>query len=643
MCADIATDVYATLQLVLARLEAGEFAEAEYLLWRILASDDSNPDAVHLLGMVWLRTGRVEEGLRLLGRAIELDPTAAHYHNNLGGALGRLGRASEALPHLSRAISLKQDYGDAYQNLSVILPMLGMHDDAAKAREVAAALLLPPAQARRRRASVLVAQGRIDEAIEFYRAAIAAQPEFPEAYADLAKAYMEQGRAKEGCECFRAAVQLDPTRANTHSDLVHSIHYDPGVPAATWLEEAVGWSRRHAAVPEGLVKRHHNDRNPERRLRIGFVSADFNDHPVARLMRPVLGHCDRNQFEMVCYSDVRKPDADTLRLRGLADLWRDVGNVSDSDLAALIQRDAVDILVDLGGHMGGNRLPMFALRPAPVQVTHFSYPDTTGVAAIGYRITDTIAEPPGWAENRHSESLVHLPDCAWCYDPGECPAETPLPAHSNGSITFAALNKPMKHSPACIELWSQILREVPGSRIMLLGYDPRGENRAIRAAYETRGVRPDQLLFFTRRSRREYLELYQHADLALDPFPYNGGVTSCDALWMGLPLVALAGETYIARQGLMLLTHVGLPDFIATTPEEYVRCAVRAAANLSRLSVLRSELRQRLANSPLMDWRRFARHLEMAYRQMWQRWCVGAAEASPFSLPQEAVAGVSDE
>jgi predicted O-linked N-acetylglucosamine transferase (SPINDLY family) len=342
---------------------------------------------------------------------------------------------------------------------------------------------------------------------------------------------------------------------------------------------------------------------------------------VGFFLEPILTHLDRSRFHVTCYAGVDRPDAVTQRLRGLAGAWRDIAGLPDDAVAELIRADAIDILVDLAGHTAGRRLLVFARKPAPVQVAHFGYPNTTGLAAMDYRLTDSYADPPGQTEAFHTEELVRLPEVAWCYQPSPAPAVGPLPALAAGYLTFGSLNNLAKVTAQVMARWSDLLRAVPGSRLLLLtGAGPQTDQR-LRDRFRQKGIDSDRLLLMGRRPRDQYLELYRQIDIGLDPFPYNGGVTSCDALWMGVPMITLAGNSYASRQGVSLLSNLDLRDWIAQTPEEYVALAARRGKDLEDLQRLRSGLRERMQRSPLCDGARFTRRLEEAYRAMWRRWC----------------------
>ena len=360
-------------------------------------------------------------------------------------------------------------------------------------------------------------------------------------------------------------------------------------------------------------------------MKIGYVSSNFYRQAECFFVAPLLEHHDHEQFEIHCYSSVNRPDAITAQLQTSADVWHDVLRMSNETLAESIRAEGIDILVDLSMHMGNKRLTMFACKPSPVQVTWLAYPGTTGLDTIDYRLTDAHMEPLGADDSWSSEQPVRLPDCWCCYEPlGEYPAVNPLPAIENGYVTFGSLNTPMKFNEPLLQTWAKVLAEVPRSRLLLLGSEGAWQE-FVRSIFAAAGVEPDRVSFAKPCPWVEYLNLYRTIDIGLDPLPYNGITTTCDALWMGVPVVSLLGHTPAGRAGLGLLRTVGLPELVAATENEFVRIATELAGNRPRLIELRSTLRERMQGSPLMDGRRFARNVEAAYRTMWQRWCAAPA------------------
>jgi predicted O-linked N-acetylglucosamine transferase (SPINDLY family) len=343
-------------------------------------------------------------------------------------------------------------------------------------------------------------------------------------------------------------------------------------------------------------------------------------HPCALFLLPLFRHHDRRQFEIICYAQVTHPDLHTRQFQDLVPVWRNTVRRTDSEVAAMIRDDQIDILVDLKLHTAGNRLLIFAHKPAPVQVTWLGYPGTTGMNAIDYRLTDPHLDPPDGDQTCYSERTIRLPDTFWCYDPlTDEPQVNALPCLQNGYVTFGSLNNFLKINDDVLSLWAQVLGGIPGSRLILLA--PQGSaRRRVLDRMTSAGISPDRIEMLDRHPRCQYLQTFHRIDISLDTFPYNGHTTSLDSFWMGVPVITLVGPTIVGRAGLGQLTNLGLPDLIAHAPEQYIQIATKLAADTPRLNDLRSTLRQRMKVSPLMNADRFTRNIESAYRIMWQTW-----------------------
>ncbi|HMD55082.1 MAG TPA: hypothetical protein VKJ65_11085, partial [Phycisphaerae bacterium] len=358
----------------------------------------------------------------------------------------------------------------------------------------------------------------------------------------------------------------------------------------------------------------------------GYVSGDFREHSVTYFLQGLFAAHDPGQVEIFCYADLRNSDHVTSRLKSFVHHWQNITGKSDSDVAEIIRRDGIDILLDLAGHTADNRLLAFARKPAPVQVTYLGYPGTTGLGTVDYRFTDAYADPPGQDDKFYSEKLLRLNNTFLCYEPPDvAPPVGPLPAlKRSGAIIFGCLNMLPKINAKVVELWAQILKQTPESRMLLknASLSDLSAREHLLQLFTNCGIGPDRLeLHGWMASSKEHLQLYNQIDLALDTFPYNGTTTTCEALWMGVPVVTLAGHVHMSRVGVSLLSNAGLPELIAQTPEEYVQIAVKLAGDLPKLNELRGTMRQRMQKSPLMDSRRFAHNVEEAYRNMWRNWC----------------------
>lgn len=576
----------------------GRLDDAAACFDRALALQPELAEAHNRLGMVRRGQGRLEEALECYRRAVALAPDLAEAHNNLGNALRELEQVQEAIRHYQRALTVKPDFAEAHNNLGFALYL----------------------------------QHRLDEAIAHYTRAIELNPRYAQAHNNLATALHDRGRLGEDDEGmrialphFRRALELQPDFAETYSNLLFALNYSTRTSPEMLFEEARRFAERHEAPLAARREPHANDPDPQRRLRVGYVSGDFRAHSVAFFIEPLFAHYDRTRFEVFCYSCYAVEDDVTQRLKRHADHWRSLMGLSDEVAAQLIRADGIDILVDLAGHTAENRLLVFAHKPAPVQVTWLGYLNTTGLSTMDYRLSDSYASPPGVMDTYHTEELVRLPNSQWCYQPPHaCPEVGDLPALESGGLTFASLHNIAKISLPVLRLWAEVLAAVPGSRLILAGggLEQKQKAETWSAHFAQRGIDIGRLEFLGVQPFDRYLALHQRVDVNLDAFPYPGGTTTCHSLWMGVPVITLAGQTVISRSGVSLLSTVGLSDFIAHTPEEYVGIAVKLAADIEGLRALRVGLRERMAASPLCDAAAFARDVEAAYRTMWRSWCV---------------------
>lgn len=570
-----------------ALFDYGRFDEAAFSFRTALTQRPVFPSALVNLGNVQRRWGREAEAIACYREALALDPAIAFAHNNLGTALKTLGHWQEAVEAYRRALELEPGSAIAHYNLG----------------------------------NVLKETGEADEAERLLLRALALDPALAEAHLNLGNLRKEQGRLDEAMVCYSRAVAARPDYAAAHANLLFTLAYVDGLSPARIFELHREWGERHA---HGLAQHDHaNERTPGRRLRIGYVSPDFRAHACAFFVEPLLRHHDRTQFEVHAYAEVAQPDAVTQRLQGLCDAWRSTVGLSDEQVAALIRADGIDVLIDLAGHTANGRLLALARKPAPVQVEYLGYPATTGIAAMDWRLTDGVTEPVGQSEAWYTEKLCRLPHSLWCYQPASDMGEvSALPALAQGAVTFGSFNNYAKVGPRVVALWAEVLKAVPGSRLVMITV-PRGEaQETLWARFAALGVSRERVVLHDRLDRRAYVALFAAVDIALDPFPCNGGTTTCDALWMGLPVVALKGGTFLSRASLSVLTAGGLERFAAADEAAYVEVCRRLASDLDALSVLRAGLRQQLAASPLLDAVGFTRDLEAAYRAMWGAWCM---------------------
>lgn len=579
------------------------------------------PEAHANLGSALQQQGQLDEAVACYQQALRLNPNFVAAHNNLGNAFKDQGRLREAELCYQRALQRDPGNAETHNNLGTVLHDLGRVDEAAACFRYALNLRPDFADALNNLGVTLYVQGKLDEAEASILHALHLRPNFAAAHNNLGNVLKDQGVLDEALVHFRRAIEINPAYIQAHSSLVYHLNFDPASDPANLLEEHRRWNRQHAEPLSRSLQPHANDRSPDRRLRVGYVSPDFRWHPVGRFLLPLLAAHDQERFEIFCYASLAASDEITDRCQVQANVWRQVLSHSDEQLAQLIRQDQIDILVDLTMHMVDNRLLVFARKPAPVQLTYLAYCATTGLSTIDYRLTDPYLDPPGQDDRFYTEESIRLPRTYWCYQP---PPGTPpvpgLPALEAGHVTFGCLNNFCKVTPPTLETWSRLLLEMPRSHLLL--HVPPGSHRdRVRDILAHRGVSADRLTFVARLPLADYFRLYEKIDLALDPFPYGGGTTTCDAMWMGVPVISLAGRTAVGRSGLSLLSNIGLAELVASDTEQYVRIALHWASDLPRLSQLRAELRSRMQASPLMDAPQFARDVEAAYRTMWHHWC----------------------
>jgi len=460
-----------------------------------------------------------------------------------------------------------------------------------------------------------------EDAIVHYEAALAHTSAEPGLVNNLGMAYQATAQVDVAIRCFRRALSIDPRYGDAHENLLYCMQLLPEYSPQEVYAEHRRWAEIHEAPLRARVLPHLNDRDPQRPLRIGYVSPDFRRHAVAKFIEPVIAHHDPERFVVHCYHNASASDAVTNRIRKHAKVWREVVHLSDDDLAALIRDDGIDLLVDLAGHTRGSRLLCFARKPAPLQLSYLGYGNTSGLHAMDFRISDAVADPPGVAERFHSEKLLRLPHAQWCFRPdADALPAGPLPALSRGYITFGSFNKPCKINSSVIGAWSRVLLRVAGSRLLVIGIPGQSTKSRFEAAFAEHGVDPSRLSLLAPVADAEFWRLRHEIDIALDPFPYNGVTSTCEALYAGTPMATLAGTCGQSRTAASILTAVGLGDLVATTEEEYLAINLRLARDVDDLSRLRANLRERMQASPLMDYRSLTSSLEGLYRSIWADW-----------------------
>jgi protein O-GlcNAc transferase len=647
-------DAHVSLGILLRR--AGRLDEAAACYRRALQAKPRSKEALTNLGNILSDLGRFAEAIETLERTVALFPDAAGATTNLGKLLRGAGRPDAAVSLLSECFRRNHDDGDVALELGLALAEQGRWKEAAEHYQYAVQLQPASVAAHRLMAEAVTQLGGFAESVSIYRRCLelapgdvaslnnlsvalriegalgeslemaerarALAPDLPEAHASVADALSAQGRAEEADRVYTQAADRFPTAIVVHTNRLLTSSYVDGVAPAILLERHREFGARFA--PARVATEQWPSKECDRRLRIGYLSGDFRRHSVAYFMQPVLASHDPSRFEIVCYHTQYAEDEVTERLKRSAGEWVAASHLSDDRLASRIRSDRIDVLVDLAGHTAGNRLLVLARKPAPVQISYLGYPTTTGLPAMDYRITDWHVDPEGY-EKFSTETLLRLPHSYYCYAPFEAsPVVAALPAGEHGPITFGTFNNLAKVSSKAVELWANVLAAVPGSRILLKARGTTGASVTARIVerFAQRRVESDRVILHGwRPAAGGHLELYGEVDVALDTFPYNGGTTTCEALWMGVPVVSLSGATHASRMGRSILSAVGLPELVGETPEQFVATAVALVRDRSKLAALRAGLRERMRASPLMDGRAFTGALEMAYRAAWRRWC----------------------
>jgi protein O-GlcNAc transferase len=585
---------------------------------------DSADAAMHL-GHVLREQGKLDEAAHCYQQALALRPDLIEAHNLLGAIFKQQGKFDAALDSYFKAIALKPDYAEAHNNLGLLFADQGKDTEAVECYQTALLLNANLAEAHNNLGALLREHRQLDDAAACFHNALAVRPDFADAHTNLGIVLKEQGKLDKATASYREAIRLRPGFVGAYHNLLLAMQYAANVTPEEMYSEHVAFAERFEVPLRPSWKAHTNTRDPAKRLKIGYVSPDFRKHAVAYFIEPILAQHDRAQVEVFCYYNHAQVDAVTLRLQQLADHWIPCKFICDETLAARIRADGIDILIDLAGHSGGNRLLTFARKPAPVQVTYLGYPATTGLTAIDYRITDVHAEPVGMTQHLNVEQLWRLPEIFCCYrahDNSPDVIEHP-PLQENGFVTFGCFNNFSKVTDPVLALWAKILQRVPDAKLMLeiTGLD----DSAFRIETETRllqlGLPIERLILVPRRPENQYA-LYNKIDIALDPFPCNGGTTSLDTLWMGVPFVTLAGRHFTSRMGVTILANAGLQELVTNNEDDYVELAAELATDIPRLTALRDGLRERVQAGPLMDAPRFTRQLEQSYRTMWATWCM---------------------
>jgi protein O-GlcNAc transferase len=609
----------------------GELDAALACYQKAVSIDPNYSEAHNNAGVTYEAKGQRNEAIASYRKALAINPMLENAQYNLGLLLWGIGNAAEALECLNRTIALNPNSADAHNLKGVVHQQRREFTEAIAAYKKALSIDAGLADAHNCLGVIYQLQGNLSDAIESFRGAISCRSEFAAAHANLGMTLLQMGMSDEAIPVLRHAVNIDPDFAVGYSNYLFCLSHDENASPEAVFAEHRAFGDHFEAPFRTQWSRHGNLADPDRKLRVGFVSADLNAHPVSFFVEPLWAALDSKLVEIWVYSNNPVEEAVTLRLQGLAHRWRKVHAMSDEELARKIREDEIDILFDLSGHTANNRLLTFVRRPAPVQVSWIANPNTTGLTAIDYYLADQYSAPPGLLDSLFTEKIVQLPSGAVFQPFDASPPVNELPAVASGTLTFGTFARNNKLTNGVIRLWSRVLTAVPGSRMLLVGVSDDSRKANITEQFSRNGVVANQLVFHPRVGMKEYLALHQQVDIILDTFPFAGLTTSCHAVWMGVPVLTLAGKTMSSRSGAIVNANVGLPAFTTESAEEFVAQAVHWSQRLPELAELRASLRSKAIASPMYQPHTVARWLETALRTMWQRWCAGKP-AQSFSV-----------
>ena len=620
----------------------GETADAEAAYRQAIALDATVAAPMLHYADLLRETRRKEPAIAIYQAALLLEPDNIDALNNLGMAQQDDGQLEAALASFRQVGLLAPNNPVTHSNIAAVLNTMGRRDAALESCRRAVRLDPKFVPAHANLGTCLMEMGRLTEAVSSFETVVKLDPHHRRAYVNLSATLTRLARIDLAIMHTRKALKLNPDWDELHSNLLFYLTHSQDLDAAALLAEHVRYADHFEAPLRASWPQHGNTRDPERRLRIGFVSADLYNHAVAHFITPVLDHLALSpRIEIMIYANSFHDDHASRHLHGLAHIWRQVEKLTHAELAQLITSDSIDILIDLSGHTGFNRLPAFARKPAPLQASWIGYPGTTGLQAMDYYLTDHHLAPPGLLDPQFTEKLVFLPASAPFLPAADAPQVSPTPARELGYITFGSFNRASKLSREVITRWSKLLIAVPDSRMVLAGMPGEDISNKLRAWFAREGVDPQRLSFHAHMATAQYLALHNTVDICLDTSPYNGGTTTLHALWMGVPTLTIDGTTLTSRVGATILRHVGLDDFIAQDDADFLRKGLQIAGDIEQLAVLRTSLRDRVVNSAMGRPTLIANGLEAALRSMWQRWCAGMAP-QPFGIDADTVSHIRE-
>jgi len=605
-----------------ANHQEGNLDHAKELYQKVLDLNPAHAESLHLLGVIARQQGDPQLGRQFIKKAIAIRPDIHFFYNNMGLSLYDSKQFLEAIIYFKKAIRLKPDYADAYQNLAMTYRELGQINDARLCFENALSIQ-KTATIYNNYGIALKGWGEYKHAINHYQNAIKRAPEDYHIYYNLGIALMEMGQVHDAIPYFKKAITIAPSFYKACSNYLFSLNYHE-------FDQSFVATEHHRVVESFQLSGHKQKKPIPKRsciqafkrppIRIGYISPDFRKHPVASFIEPILAHHNQTDFFITCYADVNQPDSITHLLKQYPQCWRDISRFSDNQVIQTIQQDKIDILVDLAGHTANNRLLVFAQKPAPIQVSYLGYPNTTGLSTIDYRFTDIIADPVGKGDSFYSETLVRLPGCFLCYNPPKHFPNTDSYRDIDPTwpLTIGSFNTLAKITPFLIRIWSQILHHMPGSKILLKGkgFIDGQVKHNYWEQFNKQGIDSDRVeLIGNIQCFYDHLHAYQYIDIALDTFPYNGTTTTCESLFMGVPVVTLTGEAHASRVGASLLSNLQLDEFMTYSPDEYIQTVVQLAQDNELRRMLRKQLRSLVMSSILCNGKQLTAHIESMYRQ----------------------------
>ena len=616
---------YNNLGLILQ--SEGFLEDAEKMFTNAVLLNNKYVDALNNLGNLYNSRSLFEKASHFYLMALQADPKSSSVHVNMGNALQSRGKFDEAARHYQEALTIDSTLTEAHVSMGNLLNRLKRYDDAIRFYQNALALDPDYANAYNNLGYAYRIQSRVVRAAKVFERALRIDIDHFDTYVNYGGTHKDLGRVDIAIGCYERALFLNPNSVNAMSNLLFAHNYTDALTAAAVSKRHFDVGRKIAEIHPDKGVPHQNPPDKNRRLKIGYVSPDFRQHAVAFFFEPLIRHHSRDQFEIYCYAEVFVEDHVSKSLQGLSNQWLNTVGMTDDELEARIRADGIDILVDLAGHTAHTRISIFSRRPAPVQITWLGYPNTTGLKSIDYRLVDAITDPVGPADALAAETLLRLPGVFLCYQPPvDAPEPVALPCEKSGVITFGTFSTLAKLSPSTLDAWANILKRVPNSRLLLKSrlFIEEETRQLYRSRLAERGVAADRLTFMDPiPDTAGHLGSYNLIDITLDPFPYNGTTTTCEALWMGVPMVVLAGDCHAGRVGMSLLNTIGHNDLVAETVEQYVDIASSLASDLPRLKELRTSLRERMRASRLCNGAQFTQSIEDAYRTVWQDWCDG--------------------